>query len=82
MIYTEMKNPIQRIHTVHKQYHVDTSRIGYLRFIFEAHEGIATITTLEPSRGLIRLAVPPERIQTVDTIVNELKKDMVFHEVC
>ncbi len=69
------------MNTVHKQYQVDTSKIGYLRFIFEAHEGIATITTLDSSSGLIRLAVPPERIQTVDSIVNELKKDMVFHEI-
>ncbi|MBF0112563.1 MAG: DUF4911 domain-containing protein [Desulfamplus sp.] len=33
--------------TIHKIFRVDKSRIGFLKFIFEAYDGIAVITTLE-----------------------------------
>ncbi len=69
------------MNTLCKKYQVDTSKIGFVRFIFEGHEGLAGVTTLDSSRGLIRLAVPPERMETVDMVINDLKKDMLFHEV-
>ena len=40
-------------------YQVDPYEIHYLRFILEAYEGLATLTTLDPLKGLIQLAVPP-----------------------
>ncbi|MCG8641421.1 MAG: DUF4911 domain-containing protein [Desulfobacterales bacterium] len=67
--------------TVHKTYSVDTAKIGFIRFIFEAYEGVAIATTLDAKAGLIRLAIPPERLDTAVQIVDALKKDFKFDEI-
>lgn len=67
--------------TIHKKYRVDKTRIGFIRFIFEAYEGVAIATTLDAKKGLLRLAIPQERMDTVCMIVNALKKDFMFDEV-
>jgi len=66
---------------VHKEYTVDKTRIGFIRFILEAYEGVAIATTLDPQKGLIRLAIAPDRVETAALIVEDLKKDFMFNEV-
>jgi polyisoprenoid-binding protein YceI len=65
----------------HKEYRVDKTRIGFIKFIFEAHEGVAVATTLDPKTGHIRLAIAPDRIDTAQRIVEDLRKDFLFDEV-
>jgi polyisoprenoid-binding protein YceI len=65
----------------HKEYRVDKTRIGFIKFIFEAHEGVAVATTLDPKTGHIRLAIAPDRINTAQRIVEDLRKDFLFDEV-
>ena len=67
--------------TIHKEYLVDKTRIGFIRFIFEGHEGVAIATTLDPKKGVIRLAIAPDRMESAQMIVEELKKDFMFNEV-
>lgn len=67
--------------TIHKEYLVDKTRIGFIRFIFEGHEGVAIATTLDPRKGHIRLAIAPDRMETAQMIVEDLKKDFLFDEV-
>ena len=67
--------------TIHKEYMVEKSRIGFIRFIFEAHEGLAVPTTIDPKIGHIRLAIIPEQMESVRMIVDDLKKDFKFDEV-
>ncbi len=67
--------------TIHKTYQVARSRIGFIRFIFEAHEGIAIATTLDAGSGLIRLAIAPDRLASAMMIVEDLKKDFMFDEI-
>ena len=67
--------------TIHKEYFVDKTRIGFIRFIFEGHEGVAIATTLDSKKGHIRLAIAPDRIKTAQLIVDDLKKDFLFNEV-
>ncbi|MBU1341182.1 MAG: DUF4911 domain-containing protein [Proteobacteria bacterium] len=66
---------------IHKEYRVDKTKIGFIRFIFEAHEGVAIATTLDPQKGHIRLAIAPDRVDTARMIVEDLKKDFMFDEV-
>jgi len=65
----------------HKEYIVDKTKIGFIKFIFEAHEGVAVATTLNPKTGHIVLAIAPDRVETALLIVEDLKKDFVFDEV-
>jgi hypothetical protein len=64
--------------SVLKEYTVDKTKIGFIRFIFEAYEGLAVVTTLEPGTGHIRLAMPPERQDEVNMVTKALKKDFYF----
>jgi len=66
---------------VHKEYRVDKIRIGFIKFIFEAHEGMAVATTLDAKTGHIRLAIAPDRLESAQMIVEDLKKDFMFNEV-
>ncbi len=66
---------------IHKQYQVDKTRIGFIKFIFEAHEGVAVPTTLDSGKGLIRLAIAPDRLETASMIISDLQKDFMFNEV-
>jgi len=67
--------------TVHKEYIVDKTMIGFIRFIFEGHEGVAVATTLNSKKGHIRLAIAPDRLETAQRIVEDFKKDFMFNEV-
>jgi hypothetical protein len=69
------------MHTIHKNYWVDKTKIGFIRFIFEAYEGVATATTLDAKKGLIRLAIPLERMETAEIIIASLHKDFKFEHV-
>jgi hypothetical protein len=65
----------------YKEYRVDKTKIGFIKFIFEAHEGVAVATTLDAKTGHIRLAIAPDRIETAMLVVEDLKKDFMFDEV-
>ncbi|MEH0021978.1 MAG: DUF4911 domain-containing protein [Desulfobacter sp.] len=64
--------------TLIKEYIVDKTRIGFIRFIFEAHEGVAVVTTIDPKAGHIRLSIAPDRVDTALRVVEDLKKDFCF----
>ena len=70
----------KKMQTLHKTYIVDKTRIGFIRFIFEAHEGVAVVTTLDPKEGRIRLAVAPDREETAGLIIQDLKKEFTFED--
>lgn len=69
------------MNTITRHYRVDKARIGFIRFIFEAHEGIAVVSTKDPKAGIIKLAIAPDRISSATKIVDDLKKDFMFDEV-
>ena len=64
--------------TLVREYWVEKKKIGFIRFIFEAHEGIANVTTLDAETGHIRLRIVPERLETVLKVIDDLKKDFRF----
>ena len=67
--------------TIYKNYMVEKSRIGFLKFIFEAYEGLAVITTLDAKKGLVRFAIAPGCVDETRTVLNDLKKDISINEV-
>ena len=68
--------------TVHPQrsslwiYRVDPYEIHYLKFILEAYEGLATLTTLDPDQGLVQLAVPPGCKRSLEALIEALGQEM------
>ena len=69
------------MNTIYKLFRVDKSRIGFLKFIFEAYDGIAVITTLDTKDGLVRFAVAPGCMEEVEAVLDDLKKDIYINEL-
>jgi len=69
------------VRTVHKNFIVEKNRIGFLKFIFEAYEGLTVITTLDAKKGLVRFTIAPGCVDETLTILNDLKKDIIINEV-
>lgn len=67
--------------TLQRTYKVDKTQIGFIKFIFEAHEGIATPTTLDGREGIIRLAISPGQEEDARCIIEELGKDFEFYAI-
>ena len=59
-----------------RYFRIDKRNIGFFRFILEAYEGIATLTTVDPNAGRILLRVPPGCEREVDTLLAELAGDI------
>lgn len=57
-------------------YQVDPYEIHYLKFILEAYEGLATLTTLDPEQGLVQLAVPPGSKGTLVDLLEALSQEL------
>ena len=66
---------------IYKNYKVEKSRIGFLKFIFEAYGGLAVITTLDAGEGLVRFAIPPGCVDETKEVIKGLKEDIIINEV-
>ena len=66
------------LETTKRYYRVDRRQIAFLRFIFEAYDGIAVMTTVDPQKGIIELHIAGGCENDVDFILNDLKKDIML----
>ena len=55
--------------------------MGFVKFIFEAYDGIAVVETIDRPTSLIKLHVAPGCEQEVDDLINELKKEILIEPV-
>jgi hypothetical protein len=62
-------------------YRVDPYEIHYLKFILEAYEGLATLTTLNSKTGLIQLAVPPGRKDSLESLLEALGRELRLERI-
>jgi hypothetical protein len=63
-----------RLNTIKKYFRVDRRKIAFLKFIFEAYDGIATLTTVDPNQGILLLGIAPGCEGDVEMILQDLKK--------
>ena len=66
--------------TIKKYLRVDRREICFLKFIFEAYDGIASITTVNPDLGVVRLHIPPGCAEDVEIILQDLKKNFIIED--
>ena len=64
--------------TIRRYYRVDRREIAFLRFVFEAYEGLAIIETLNPESGDIVFYIAPGCESDVDMILRDLKSDIML----
>jgi hypothetical protein len=67
--------------TIQKKYIVDRANIGFVKFIFEAYDGVAVVSTIDANMNLIMLSIAPDLVKESDMIVQDLKKEFLFNEV-
>lgn len=60
---------------------MDRREIAFLKFILEAYDGIGTITTEDPVRGLISLHIAPGCRKQATEILRYLKQDIMIEPV-
>ena len=64
--------------TIRRYYRVDRREIAFLRFVFEAYEGLAIIETLNPGSGDIVFYIAPGCESDVVMILRDLKGDIML----
>ena len=64
--------------TVNQFYRVDRRRISYIKFIIEAYEGLAVVTTLDPAKGAIVLRVAPGCEALAQDVMSDLGKTILI----
>ena len=67
--------------TIKKYYRVDRRKIGFIKFIFEAYDGLATITTVDPESGIVNIQIPQGCEKDVQMILESLNKDILIEDV-
>jgi hypothetical protein len=65
-----------QLETTTRIFRVDRKDIAFLKFIFEAYDGIAVLTTLERGSGTVRLSIAPGCEEEVAAVLAELSQSM------
>jgi hypothetical protein len=73
----EVRRPVS-LETIKKYYRIDRREICFLRFIFEAYDGIAVLRTLDPEQGAVVLHVSPGCEKDVEMILQDLKRNIMI----
>ncbi len=66
--------------TIKKILRIDRREICFLKFILEAYDGIATLTTIDSHQGIVLLRIALGCEDEVDTILQDLKKDIIIDD--
>lgn len=64
------------LETTKRYYRLDRNAISFFKFIVEAYDGIATLTTIDPRSGLVVLRVAPGCEPDVDLVLQHLEKQI------
>jgi len=67
--------------TVKKCYRVEKDQIGFIKFIFEAYDGIAVISTLNSQESTIVFSIAPGCEDEVETIITDLSGEMLIEQI-
>jgi hypothetical protein len=60
---------------------IDRRQIAYLKFIIEAYDGIAVLSTVDPVQGIVKLSIAPGCEAEVETVLLDLKKDIMIESL-
>jgi len=61
--------------TIRKSFRVDKSRISYIRWIVESYDGMAIVSTIDPSDAIIEIKIAPGCESIINELVHSLRVD-------
>ncbi len=64
--------------TIRKIIRVDRREICFLKFILEAYDGIATMTTIDARQGIVLLRIAPGCEKEVEALLRDLGKEFMI----
>ena len=64
--------------TIGKLYSIERKSVGFVKFIFEAYDGIAVVETIDRHASVIKLHIAPGCEKDVDDVLIELKKEILI----
>lgn len=67
--------------TTKRYYRVDRTEMAFLRFIFEAYDGIAVIRTMDAQKGIVVLYIAPGCEDDVDYVLQDLEKNIMIEPI-
>ena len=67
--------------TIKRYYRVDRRQIAFIKFVFEAYDGIAGMRTINPTKGVIKLHIAPGCETQVNRILQDLKKEILIQRI-
>ena len=69
------------LETIKKYYRIERKEICFLKFIFEAYDGIAMLTTVDSDLSVVMFHIAPGCEDDVEMILHDLQKNMMIEEV-
>ena len=67
--------------SIRKRYRIDRKSVCRLKFIFEAYDGIAMVSTTNPYAAEVELRIPPGCEADVDDLIMDLGRDMIIEPI-
>jgi len=64
-----------------RYFRVNRADLAYLKFILEAYEGLATLSTVNREGAVVRIAYPHFSSRDVDALLHALGKEIEMTEV-
>lgn len=64
-----------------KYLRVDKRQIGFIKFIFEAYDNIANLTTIDAARGVVSINIPNGCNEIVDNLLQTLGRDILIESL-
>ena len=71
----------QTLKTIKKYFRIDRKEICFLKFIIEAYDGIAVLTTIDPVKGIVVINIAPGCEQEVEMIIKDLEKNIMIERL-
>ena len=62
--------------TARRCYRVDRRQISFVKFILEAYDNVAIMSTLDPRQGVVQVSIAPGCETMVDGIMDSLAEDV------
>ena len=71
----------QTLKTIKKYFRIERREICFLKFIIEAYDGIAILTTIDPAKGIIVINIAPGCEEEVEMIIKDLKQTIMIEKL-
>jgi hypothetical protein len=68
----DLTQPPTALHTIQRYFRIDRRDISYLRFILEAYEGVAVLTTVNAGDGIVKVLIAPGSEHLVADLLDAL----------